>query len=123
MKDTNLTLPLVISGKVVKGDGYGRKLGFPTVNLDITQGSPVYNTEALPPEGVYVGVAMMEGKEYRAGIVVGPNAKIEAHLIGYAGDAYGKEVSLHLKNFLREYKKFDTEEELISQIKEDISKC
>ena len=102
-----------IKGKVIKGDGYGRKLGFPTVNLDV-------NTEEFPAEGVYAGQAILENKKYRAGIVIGPNNKIEAHLLGYDGDAYGKEVTLELQKFIREYKKFKTEKELIEQIKNDI---
>ncbi|OGI73432.1 hypothetical protein A3D42_00730 [Candidatus Nomurabacteria bacterium RIFCSPHIGHO2_02_FULL_41_18] len=105
-----------IKGTVIKGDGYGRRLGFPTVNLDI-------KAREFPKKGVYAGRAILDGKEYRAGIVIGPHAKIEAHLLGYSGDAYGKEVFLTLENFLREYKKFDTEEELIIQIKKDISQC
>ena len=106
----------LITGRVVKGDGYGRKLGFPTVNLET-------GTKDLPKDGVYAGTALLDSKEYRAGIVLGPRDKIEAHMIDYNGDAYGKEVTLKLEKFLREYKKFDTEEELIIQIKEDIKKC
>ncbi|OGI85842.1 hypothetical protein A3A05_02040 [Candidatus Nomurabacteria bacterium RIFCSPLOWO2_01_FULL_41_12] len=104
-----------ISGKVIRGDGYGKKLGFPTVNLE--------TKDELPKVGVYAGVALIDDKEYKAGIVIGPGNKTEAHLIGYNGDAYGKQVVLTIKQFLREYKKFDTEEELINQIKEDIKKC
>lgn len=108
----------MITGKVIKGDGYGRKIGFPTVNLE-SEG----DTKELLPEGVYAGTAMLEGKEYRAGIVIGPGNKIEAHLIDYKGDAYGKRVALKINNFLREFKKFDTEEELIIQITKDINQC
>lgn len=106
----------IISGNVVRGDGYGRKIGFPTVNLE-------YKARDLPSAGVYAGVAILDGMDYRAGIVVGPEAKLEAHLLGYSGDAYGKEVTLKIKKFLREFKKFNTEEELIKQIKEDLKKC
>ena len=81
-----------ISGKVIRGDGYGRKIGFPTVNLQT-------NDKPLPEAGVYAGLGILEGKEYKAGIVIGPNDKIEAHFIDYTGDAYGKEVVLKLKNF------------------------
>ena len=77
----------------------------------------------IPPDGVYAGVVLLDGVEYRAGIVIGPLDKIEAHLIGYAGDAYGKEVTLQIKKFIREYKKFDTEEELIIQIRKDMELC
>lgn len=106
----------IISGRVIKGDGYGRKIGFPTVNLN-------YKAKDLPRAGVYAGMASMDGVEYRAGIVIGPADKIEAHLIGYNNDAYGKKVTLKLEKFIREFKKFNTEEELIKQIKEDLKKC
>ena len=105
-----------ISGVVIKGDGYGRKLGFPTVNLET-------NTEALPSKGVYAGTAELDGTIYRAGILINPGGKVEAHLLGYNGNAYGKNVKLELNKFLREYKKFDTEEELIIQIKKDLKLC
>lgn len=105
-----------ISGTVVKGDGYGRKLGFPTLNLEV-------DSKIELAEGVYSGIAILAGKEYRAGIVIGPSQKIEAHLIGYEGNAYGEDVMLEAEKFLRGYQKFDTEEELIAQIKKDIALC
>ena len=104
-----------ISGRVIKGEGYGRKLGFPTVNLETA------NTAVKPLEGVYAGNATLEGKIYKAGIVLGPHGKIEAHLLNYSGDAYGKVVLLTLHKFLRKFKKFDTETALIEQIKKDLT--
>lgn len=108
----------LIKGIVIRGDGYGRKIGFPTVNLQVEQ-----DTEEFPREGVYAGMASLDGAEYRAGIVIGPKNKTEAHLIGWNGNAYGKEVTLQVKKFIREYKKFNTEEELIIQIKKDLELC
>ncbi len=105
-----------LSGRVVKGDSYGRTIGFPTVNL-------VSSTKDLPKDGVYAGMGILDGKEYRAGIVIGPNDKIEAHLIGYSGDAYGKEVTLKINKFLRGYRKFGTEAELKKQIEKDLQMC
>lgn len=104
-----------VIGKVIKGDGYGRKLGFPTVNLDTL-------AKGISP-GVYVGTVVLESKIYKAGIVVHEDNHIDAHLIGYDGDAYGSEIKLEIKKFLREFKKFDTEGELIGQIKKDIELC
>ena len=111
----------IIKGKVIKGDGYGRKIGFPTVNLDA-------EIEELPKYGVYAGAGVLDSLEYKAGIIIGPTGKkglpkIEAHLIGYNGDAYGKEVTLQINKFLREYKKFDTEKELTAQIEKDLEMC
>lgn len=105
-----------ISGKVIKGDQYGRKIGFPTVNLQAQM-------KEFPPVGVYAGEALLNGIVYRAGIVIDLNNKIDAHLIGFEGNAYGEEVKLTLKKFLREFKHFNTEEELINQIKKDIDLC
>lgn len=106
----------IFKGIVSKGAGYGRTIGFPTVN--ITQGNPVEIKH-----GVYSGKAILDGKEYRAGIVVGPEERIEAHLIGYDGDAYGKEVEIIVEKFLREFKEFGTEEELKAQIAKDLESC
>ncbi len=111
-----------ILGRVIKGDSYGRTIGFPTVNLD-SQARAEASPPPLPGDGIYAGVGILEEKEYRAGIVIGPHGKVEAHLIGYNGDAYGKEFKLTINKFLREYKKFDTTEELIIQIKKDIELC
>ncbi|HBB49409.1 TPA: hypothetical protein DEQ22_00595 [Candidatus Nomurabacteria bacterium] len=105
----------ILSGKVIKGDGYGKKLGFPTVNLE--------TSDTLPPAGVYTGNAIMNNKSYRAGILINPSGKVEVHLLGYSGDAYGNTVILETKEFLRNYKKFNTEEELIRQIEEDLKIC
>ena len=74
-------------------------------------------------EGVYSGYAILNAQKYRAGIIIGPGEKVEGHLIGYNGDAYGKQVTLEIKKFLRKYKKFNTEKELITQIKKDLNKC
>ena len=109
-------MPYIISGKVIKGDGYGKRLGFPTVNLETEE-------KNIPKEGIYSGHAILAGKKFRAGIIIGPKNKIEGHLIGYNDDAYGKEVILEINKFLREYKKFDTEEELIKQIEKDLKEC
>lgn len=114
-------MSIILKGIVVKGDGYGRKLGFPTINLEpIRQAQGKQESERA---GVYAGVAFLDGVVYKAGIAINPNGKIDAHLIGYDGDAYGKQVVLTANKFLREYKNFNTEEELINQIKKDIDLC
>jgi FAD synthase len=104
-----------ISGKVVVGDKYGRKLGFPTANLGVKLKDFI--------SGVYGGKAIINKKTYRAAIVINDVGRIEAHLLGYRGDAYGKTLTIIPVKILREYKKFDTEADLIAQIRKDVKRC
>lgn len=113
-----------IIGKAKKGAGYGRKIGFPTVNLDRRQYSRL---RRKPLPGIYAGTARIVGKikKYKAAIVIGPPErsglpKIEAHLLGFTGVLYGKRVELSLIKYLRNFMSFTTEETLKGQIVKDI---
>jgi len=113
------------SGKVIHGDKYGSKIGFPTINIDRR------NFKSLQQEikfGIYKGEVVLDNKTYKAGIIIGPLdnknlPKLEAHLLNYKGNAYGKYVVFKLNKFLRKYKIFKTEKDLIIQIQKDINLC
>ena len=117
-----------ISGKVIYGDNYGKKLGFPTANLDRRD----YQKRKLKIKlGVYAGWAefKLKAKSYKlkAGIVIGPLnhrglPKIEAHLIGFKGSLYGEKLIIYLQKYLRPFRKFKNKEKLIKQIKKDIER-
>jgi FAD synthase len=115
----------IIKGKVIRGDGYGKKLGFPTINIERRSFSRLKHK---PKQGVYAGYVKLLDTEcltYKAGIVIGPFdkkrlPKIEAHLIGYSGNLYGKVAIFEVGKFIRKFKKFKTERELIAQIKKDL---
>jgi riboflavin kinase/FMN adenylyltransferase len=114
-----------ISGKVIKGDGYGKKIGFPTLNIDRKNFLTLYKKPRL---GVYTGQVILNKKKYKAGIIIGPLdkkslPKIEAHVIGYKGNAYGKQVILIVDKFIRKFKEFKSEKMLIAQIKQDLEIC
>lgn len=74
---------------------------------------------------MYAGKVKLSGRIYGAGIIIGPLnkkglPKIEAHLIGFSGSAYGKTAIFEIKKFIRKFKKFKSEKELIVQIKKDL---
>lgn len=99
----------VIRGKVRRGEGYGRKIGYPTINIP---------NKSKIKHGVYSGKVTLNTKTYRAGIVISENA--EAHLIRYRGNAYGKMATFEMGKFIRKFKKFKSEKELIAQIRKDL---
>jgi riboflavin kinase / FMN adenylyltransferase len=113
--------PYSLHGKVVEGAGRGEGLGFPTANMDVKSG------QALPPDGVYVGLTRANGKIYQSMTNIGRNPtfgdaerSVESYLVDYHGDLYGKEVYLDIVARLRDEKKFSNAEELKKQISQDI---
>ncbi len=111
--------PYAIAGRVIRGDGRGRTIGFPTANLgDITQ--------MIPPSGVYACTARLADRTARAVLNIGTrptvNAgfSVEAHLLDFTGDLYEQPLELADFHFLREEKKFDSLDALKSQIAQDI---
>lgn len=121
---------IIITGKVIKGQRYGRVLGFPTANLDRRQ----FVRQRLKIKlGVYAGrveIGKREqgtGKIWQAAIVIGPMdkhhlPKIEAHLLNFKGSLYGQKMTISLGRYIRPFQKFVRETELQKQIKIDIGK-
>ena len=111
-----------LTGKVTKGKQLGSKLGFPTANLTLDE--EVY----LPMYGVYYGVVEVDNKRFNSVANIGLNptvdnedsVKIEAHILDFNDDIYHKEISLFLKNFIRNEQKFENIDELKNQVLDDI---
>ena len=114
--------PFTVLGRVGSGDGRGKEIGFPTANLNTED-------ECLPPDGVFAGRAVLpERKTYTAAINLGTrptfngrDRRIEAHLIGYAGDLTGAEIDLEFHRFIRPEMKFQNAKSLAEQIKTDLN--
>lgn len=110
-----------VDGLVVRGDGRGATLGYPTANLDIDQ------SLARPAQGVYAGRVRVQGKWYRAAVNVGKNPtfggevlRVEAYILDFDDDIYGETVRLEFWQRLRDELKFDSVDALIAQIDRDV---
>jgi riboflavin kinase / FMN adenylyltransferase len=98
-------------GIVVHGDGYGRKLGYPTANIEITE----------PLSGVFAGTVEYDRKTHLVAIFASERRQIlEAHLLDFDGDIYGKEIVVHIQKHLRDARTFSDETELRTAIAADI---
>ena len=110
----------VISGTVMRGYRRGRELGFPTANIQDEK-------LCLPPNGVYVGWAMLEdGTKHGCMLNIGmrptfggESLSIEAHLFNFQGDLYGQEVRVALRVRLRNEVAFSDVEALKNQLRRD----
>jgi len=115
--------PFRLQGRVVPGVGRGVKLGFPTANLDIDP------EQALPPDGVYVSQARIDGQGYLSVTNIGKRPTfgtsermVEVYLIDYGGELYGRELEIDILERLRGEKKFNTPQELKKQIAQDVER-
>ena len=124
-----LGLPFSLRGVVGHGDKRGRTLGYPTANL-VPDNALIY-----PGNGVYACRAAVEepGGEWawwpaavsigvRPTFVTGRGVLIEAYLIGFEGDLYGRELRLAFLERLRGERRFDSVEALVEQMHRDVER-
>ncbi|MEX2356168.1 MAG: bifunctional riboflavin kinase/FAD synthetase [Thermaerobacterales bacterium] len=120
-----MTVPLVLAGRVTRGEGRGRTIGFPTANLELPPG------RVIPGHGVYA-VWCCSGGRVHAGVanigirptfggLSGPN--LEVHLLDWSGDLYGQELRVAFMHRLRGEQSFASVEALVAQIKCDIGQA
>ena len=112
--------PYAVAGEVVRGAARGRQIGFPTANL----GPPA---TMLPAHGVYACRVEIDGTSYAAASHVGPNttfgesdARLECHVIDFAGDLYGRTLRVEFLRRLRGAQKYDGVEPLVRQMHIDV---
>jgi riboflavin kinase/FMN adenylyltransferase len=115
--------PHRLRGVVVRGAGRGAGLGFPTANLGEVAAQ-------IPADGVYAARALPEGRPpCPAAVHVGANAtfgatsrSVEAHLLGFSGELYGRPIELDLLEFVRPSRRFDGVDDLLAQIRRDVER-
>ncbi|MCD6542904.1 MAG: bifunctional riboflavin kinase/FAD synthetase [Flavobacteriaceae bacterium] len=111
----------LLTGEIVKGQGLGRKLNFPTINLNIEE-----TYKLIPKTGVYIVKTTIEKTTFYGIMnigfrptVNGKNKTIEVHLLDFTGDLYGKKMQIEVLKHLRDEQKFSSLDDLILQIKKD----
>ena len=108
------------TAKVIIGKGIGKRLGFPTANLD--------KTDLKIKHGVYLVEAEVNKKQYKGLLHFGPkktfneSVSLELFIKNFDFDIYGKNVKIEVIKKIREIKKFVNAEELKKQIKQDLEK-
>ncbi len=110
-----------ISGKVIHGFENGRKISYPTANIEAS------SEKMLPKVGVYAGFTEVDGKQYKSIINIGNNPTvgklkkniIETHLLDFDSNIYNKDIKVSFLDFIREEKKFSSLNELKEQLDKD----
>ena len=123
MANQCLGYPYTIIGKVVNGYHEGRKLGFPTANLDLS-----HFGQMIPAPGVYAVKARLEGTVvWKQGMMNigtrptfdGKQLTLETHIFNFEGDIYDQLLLVSFVKRIRGERKFESPEELAAQLKED----
>jgi riboflavin kinase/FMN adenylyltransferase len=117
--------PFAVAGTVVHGDAMGRKLGWPTINMDLVN-------ELLPSFGVYRSRVRIEGGEplpavtnigLRPTLHSDSQPTLESHILDFQGDLYGQSVEIELLDRLRGERRFASMTELEEQIARDVAEA
>ncbi len=115
--------PYSLCGRVIEGDRLGRTFGFPTANLDVSH-------LVMPPTGVYAAHATIGASTHRAVVNLGmrptlqspdPRFQVEAHLLDFDANIYGRTMELTFVEKLRDERKFASIDALKEQIRFDIT--
>ncbi len=113
-----------ISGKVVHGNQNGRKIGFPTANMSLNA-----DNKFIPQLGVYLCKVHLDAGEYygltnmgyRPTLNKDEGIHIETHILGFDADIYGQKIEIQFMEKIRSEKRFDSFEDLKSQISADLA--
>lgn len=112
-----------VTGHVIGGQRIGKKIGFPTANIEIQE-----PYKLVPRDGVYAVIATVDGHQRKGMLNIGYRPTfdkygfrktIEVHLFDFEEDIYGKDVVIHFVKRIRPEKKFDGVDQLVQQLEKD----
>ncbi|MEG1622008.1 MAG: riboflavin kinase [Alistipes sp.] len=108
---------IVVEGVVIHGRELGRKIGYPTANIEVNLNAP---------SGVWVARIVIDNKAYAAMANIGKNPTVgglhrhlEVHIFGFNGDLYGHYLRIELVRKIRKEQRFSTIDELKAQLDQD----
>jgi riboflavin kinase/FMN adenylyltransferase len=111
-----------LSGIVVKGDGRGKKLGFPTANIDISS-----QKKLIPSNGVYEVLVFHSKGKYKGAMNIGTRPTfgltqktIEVFILDFDKNIYGERLKVEFVRRIRDEQKFNSVDELIKQMEKDV---
>ena len=114
-----------LTGKVVKGDGLGKKINYPTANIFIEE-----TYKIIPKDGVYLVETIIKDELFNGMMnighrpTIGKNVKsIEVHLFNFNEDIYGQVISIKMISKIRDEKKFSSIQSLKEQLVKDENYC
>ena len=114
--------PYSMRGVVVRGEGRGHQLGFPTANLTVAE-----RDKLVPPPGIYAVEGVLRSGTHAGALHLGPRPtfkgsppSIELHLLDFDEDIYGHEVRVDFIEYLRPVLPFDGVKTLVAQMKKDV---
>lgn len=110
-----------LTGKVVKGDGRGKELNFPTANIE-----PESNNKLIPKDGVYAVNVFVEQQKYKGMLNIGMRPTfnsskhtLEVHILNFDQDIYDKNLKVEFVDRIREERRFNSSGELVKQLQQD----
>ena len=114
--------PVSVLGTVVSGSRFGRVLGYPTANINP-------HHEVVPPSGVYAVTVRLGGRLFGGLLNIGTRPtffsprdsepQIEAHIFGFSGTIYGRDIEVHFIRKIRDEVKFNNRQDLVARIGRD----
>jgi len=115
-----------LHGVVARGEGRGRKLGYPTANIELEDARKL-----VPKRGVYATTVILPDGQKRGGMMnIGRrptfdemDVTVEVHLFDFEGDLYGESLSVQFLQRLRDEQKFESADALAAQLSEDERRC